>query len=1288
MEPLCRIELLGGLRVRQGERLISRFRTHKVGALLAFLAYHPEPAHHRETLMALLWPEAPPDAARNSLSNALSSLRHQLEPPGVPAGTVLQADRFTVGLNGAVIRTDVAEFEERLRAAEQTTSVYEQIQGMRQALELYAGPLLPGYYEEWVLGEAARLLERSLQATRRLVRSLARSGQFALALDYAHHAVAADPLREEAHRDLMRLLAAAGQPAAALQQYRELETRLNQEMGMRPTVATQRLAQEIRQSLAASSAPEAGKREEGRGKRREEERGERDPIPDAQRLTPDVVPEGHARPTPDPALYPTGTVTFLLLDTGADAAPPAASQEGGRRSMRLRGALLPVLRRHGGYVLKEAGEALCGVFQSAGEALACALACGQALEGQEAEEPSARIALHSGDAPPELSHYQGGVLQHATRLLQAAHNGQILCSEATGSLVRCECEPGIRLQNLGVFRLRGQTEAETLFQVDDPQRPPRAFPPPRAAAGYVSRLPLPLTRFFGRASERRHLQELLGLPSTRLVTLSGPGGIGKTRLAIEAARQMVESLAGAVWFVPLADLSEADQMVEAILKALHLPRSPHIPAQEQAIAELCRQPCLLVLDNLEHLVEEAARLVQTLLEGAPTLTCLVTSRRALELGGEHEFVVTPLPVPPGGGDPEQLRLYESVQLFVDRAQSVKPDFQLTPNNAGALGQLCASLEGIPLALELAATRVQVLSLSQMLLQLDRRFDLLVSRRRDLDARHRTLRATIDWSYRLLSEDLQRFFARLSVFRGGWDLEGAERVCEEPVALDHLAQLRENSLIVSEEAGEGVRFRMLEALREYGWEKLRASGEEAALRDRHRDYFLALAEQAESQLVGAEQAVWLKRLEVEHDNLRSVLEWCKAMEEGDGVGLQLAGALANFWRTRGYLSEGRAYLAETLGRPGAAAPTPVRSRALDGAGMLACDQGDYGTAKALYEESLAIRRELGDRPGIANSLHNLGLVANFQEDYAASRALYEESLAIRREMEDRQGIASSLNNLGNMAYAVGDYGTATLLLQESLAISREIGHRWWEALALNNLGLVAKIQGDYGTAKGLHEESLAFRRKLGDRPGIATSLNDLGNVAYAVGDYGTAKALYEESLAIRRELGRLGIGAPLSGLGNIARAQGDYGTAKALYEESLAFRRKFRNRHRVASSLNDLGNVAYAVGDYGTAKALYRESLAIRREFGDRYGMVEALEAFADLAVGEGRPERAVRLWGAAEALRKALGSPMPPGERDHYAEQVAQARTAVSDEAFAAAWAKGQAMTMEQAVAYALEDSL
>jgi non-specific serine/threonine protein kinase len=577
--------------------------------------------------------------------------------------------------------------------------------------------------------------------------------------------------------------------------------------------------------------------------------------------------------------------------------------------------------------------------------------------------------------------------------------------------------------------------------------------------------------------------------------------------------------------------------------------------------------------------------------------------------------------------------YDACRLFVERARVQQPEFALTPHNAFALAQLCERLDGMPLALELAASRLRVLSLEQLCERLQDRFRLLRGGSRTAPSRHQTLRALIDWSYERLEPEEQMLLQRLSVFAGGWTLEAAERVCageslQAWEVLDLLTALVDKSLVVyaagEEESG---RYHLLETIRQYARERLAESAEGAALRDRHRDYFLRLAEEADPQLTGPEQGLWLERLEAEHANLRAAMEGdLKAGETGNGekentekentekealspaaeARLRLAGALWRFWAVRGYLGEGRAYLAEALGRAGAGERTKERAAALNGAGILAWNQGDYGAARASHEESLAIRRELGDKQGIASSLNNLGNVAWNQGDYGTARALYEESLALLRELRHRLGIAHSLNNLGNVAFH----------------------------------------QGDYGTAKALQEESLALWRELGDKQGIAGTLNNLGNVARNQGDYGAARASHEESLAIRRELG---------------------------------------DKQGIAASLNNLGNVAWNQGVYGTAGALYVESLALWRELGNRQGIAASLEAFARLAGAEGQPERATRLWGAAEALRAAIGSPLPPSEREEYDRQVAAVREAMGKETFAPAWAQGRAMTLEQAIEYTLE---
>ena len=1305
-----RIELFGGLRVTSGEHVITRFRRQKTGALLAYLAFYRDRMHPREVLFELLWPECDPNAGRHNLSNSLSSLRHQLKPPGVPAGAVIIADRASVRLNPAAVTTDVAEFETALQSVSRAKSSTERIQHLADAVTRYRGALLPGQYENWILLEQQRLSESFFEALRELLIHLTHMGEVNRTLDYARHGVHVDPLREEAHRDLMRLYVAAGQPDAALRQYRELERILKETFGDAPSPASRTLAREIETKVAGLQV----------------DRLEPSNLPTFQ---PATLPL-----TPHPSPLPTGTVTFLLTDIEGSTALWERAGEAFRAALAEHHALLRrAFRYHGGCEVKETGDAFLVAFAHAGDALACAITSQRALAGHawqyEVGALKVRMALHTGDVELQEGEYHGLVLHRAARMVVAAHGGQIVCSEATAGLLQRDLEVGIRLTNLGVYRLRDVAVPERLFQVEYPDMAQREFPPLNAEPAHTGYLPLSFDRFFGRENEIAWLRERFMSEEARLITLTGSGGSGKTRLAIEAARRLVESLRGAIWFVPLADLSDAKLIVDAVLDALHLPRSPNIEPLEQVVEALSRQPSLLILDNMEHLLstdfgsglsgfsEETAGSnplnplpksvdsIFTLLERVPTLKVLVTSRRLLNLSGEREFLVPPLPIPNVGTDsPEWLMRCESVQLFVDRAQAVLADFQVTNANASAVAELCYRLEGIPLAIELAASRAQVMSPAHILAQLEHRFDFLVSRQRDATARHRTLRAAIDWSYQLLSPELQRFFTQLSVFRGGWTVEAAEAVAgsgfwvlgsgelnqtpkpktqnPEPDVLDYLAQLRECSLILSENNGTEMRFRMLETLREFAWEQLSAEEREAVKR-RHVEYYLALAEKAAPQFLGPEQAAWREWLEADYKNLQAAMAW--GLEEEPELALRLGVALRRFWVLQGYWAEGLEALGQALER-GTEVPVGLRLKALREAGVLAWRQGDDERAKGLLQESLNLSRERGDKESMGDALIDLGHVALRQGDSTAARDFYEESLAIRREIGDKNGIAGSLISLGDMAHNQGDYIAARGFYEESLAIYREIGDKQGIAQSLSAVGNVAVSQGDYVARRGFYEESLAIRREIGDKGGIAASFWSLGNAAWAQGDCATARAFFQESLTIQREVGnKEGIAWTLGKFGKMAWAQGDYAAAHGFHEESLAMHREMGNKGGIAGSLNNLGDAAWAQGDYGAARGFYEESLTIQREVGNKRGIAYSLEGLAWVACAEGQAKRAARLFGAAEALREAIGAPLHPVERDVYDRAVAAARAALSEEAFATAWAEGRAMTMEQAVAYALE---
>jgi predicted ATPase/Tfp pilus assembly protein PilF len=701
---------------------------------------------------------------------------------------------------------------------------------------------------------------------------------------------------------------------------------------------------------------------------------------------------------------------------------------------------------------------------------------------------------------------------------------------------------------------------------------------------------------------------------------------------------------------------------------------------------------------------------------------LATSREILDIAGESVCPVPTLSLPeperlprPPDDLPRELTKYEAVQLFVDRALLSQPAFAVTRENVLAVAQVCRRLDGIPLAIELAAARVRVLSVEQIAARLDDRFRLLGSGQRGVLPHQQTLRATMDWSYDLLSEGERRLLSRLSVFAGSFTLEACEAICgnfeeDRPGAeiLDLLTQLVNKSLVLVEgdqasatrpetpDPGVAPRYRLLETIREYGAEKVAASGEGLPLAHRHRDWFCRLGEQAEPQLRGPAQREWLRRLDAEHDNLRAALRWCVTRGNTDAPpeewlpGLRLGAALVRFWEVRGYWSEGRERLhrlLEIAARQNAGSPEleSARSRALCGAGVLAFQQGDYLTARVWLEECLASPATQGNRGTLASTLNLLGNVALYQGDTATARQHYERSLALRQEEGDRSGAASTLNNLGIVAQHEGDFAAARTLYGQGLALRRELGDQWNIAASLNNLGSVAYQQGDYEAAAGLFEESLGIKRGLGDRPGIAGTLANLGLVALCRGDAAAARRFHEESLSLAQELvDQPGIARALYGMGSVARLEGDAAAARRAFSESLAIARELGHRRVVAEVLASLARVTVAPAE---ARALLLESLTLRRELGEEPGLVECLEGLAVLALAVGSAERAALLLAAAERHRETLRAPRTPTERAEYEQAIARIRDALETRAFATAWSAGLATSLEQALCLAQKES-
>jgi predicted ATPase/DNA-binding SARP family transcriptional activator len=913
-----------------------------------------------------------------------------------------------------------------------------------------------------------------------------------------------------------------------------------------------------------------------------------------------------------------------------------------------------------------------GAFEAAARA---------ALAGDAAAPCRAALALHHGEYLPEdpyaewavsrreeIRSFHVALLLHAAPLYERAgeHEEAEAClravlvvdrchEEAASALMRLYAGAGRPTQACRVYErlaaalrddldLAPEAETQRLYRAFVAQRPAQrqAVPPiERALPTNLSSQP---TSFVGRKWELAEIRRILRsrgpVPpingaedreiGCRLLTLTGPGGCGKTRLALQAAGDLLEDYADGVWLAELAALPgsadpQASQVARAVSGVLGLRDDADRPLSAVIVESLRARHALLVLDNCEHVLEECAALAASLSSGCPAVQILATSREALGVAGEQVWPVPPLTQPEAGAvpPPERLLEYESVRLFLNRARAQQPSLALTAQNAPAVVDICRRLEGLPLALELAAARVGVLGIAGVAARLSESMRLLAGGPRSAPARQRTLRAALDWSYALLSATEQSLMRRLAVFAGGCTLEAAEAVCDGGIRcagpdspsqsvtqmqrgdiLESLGSLVGKSLLSMQEQDGEVRYRLLEPVRQYCLEKLAANGEQDTLQRRHAAYFLELAEEADRQWQGPGQRTWPAILDREQDNLRAALAWTRANNDAE-IGLRLAAALWRFWRMRGYLHEGRAWLEELLRTEGPA--TEARARALLGAGTLARDQGDLAPARAALEASLSVARSVADRRLTGAALCALGTAIKLQGDLPQAKALTEEALVLAREEGDSYGAAIALDNLGNIAAREGDHARAIALHQECLAVRRGLGDLHGIGVTLNNLAIVAYQQGDYARSAAWLEETVAHDRRMGDKEGLATSLGNLGSL------------------------------------------------------------------------LLDQGQVEQAM-------ALLAEGLILKREVGDKDGIAYYLFHLAQAAQRQGDGDRAARLLGASGALWATTGISLPAGHQAEVARTTGAVREMLGEAAFAAALAGGQGMGVERAVAYACSE--
>jgi predicted ATPase/class 3 adenylate cyclase len=869
----------------------------------------------------------------------------------------------------------------------------------------------------------------------------------------------------------------------------------------------------------------------------------------------------------------TGTVTFLFTDI-----------EGSTRLLqRLGDRYREVVDRHG-RILREAiasgggtevhteGDSFFAVFPTPAGALAAAVQVQQALATHawpEGHSVRVRMGLHTGNGVLGGDDYIGLDVHLAARIAAAGHGGQVLVSEATKAQIEQTLPEGTSLRDLGRHRLKDIEQPEHLYDLVIADLPAE-FPAIRTMDARPTNLPPQRTSFIGRGRQVAEVTSLLA--ERRLLTLTGPGGTGKTRLALKVAADHLDRFSDGVFFADLSPIPDPALVPSVIAQALVVREEAGRDLLDTLADHLRDRHLLLVLDNSEQVIEAGAAIAR-LLDAAPRLTVLATSRAPFHISAEHEYQVPPLAVPDPGhvADIEMVTRSEAVALFTERAAAIRPGFQITSQNAPAVAQIAARLDGLPLAIELAASRLKILSPDALLERLGQRLSLLTGGARDLPERQRTLRSTIEWSHDLLHAEEQRLFARLGTFTGGWSLEAAEVICGPGLdveVLDGLSTLIDHSMVRPGEPGDGgPRFTMLETIREFAVERLASSGEEDELRRRHAEHFRDLAEEAEGHLTREDRVAWLSRLESEHDNLRAALDRAERTRDAADTGLRTTAAIWRFWLQRGHLSEGRGRLERLLSMLGAGPRGPERARALGALGGIAYWQNDYPPMRGAYEEAVDIAREVGDAKLLASALLDLSFIPSLEHDPDRTEAILREGLAAAEEAGDRVLTAEFWSNIAFLEVERGNPADAIDLRRTAIEILREEGAAWKLGQYLGGTAMIIRMVGDLDAARGYLHEALEMFAQARDTLSISMTLTSLALIANDEERHERAARLVGAAARIRDELGG---GVPPEFAGRWGDPDKD--ARRALGEEA------YRRARAEGYAMTDEEAVAYALED--------------------------------------------------------------------------------------------------------------
>ena len=1049
--------MLGPLEVRRGDETLA-LGGAKQRALLAILLLHANHVVGRERLAELLWGDEPPPTADHVIEVYVSQLRRVLEPEGAPykmlvrkpAGYVLQVSASDLDVNTFAGLVEGARSRQPAEASA----------ALSRALDMWRGPALADFAgESFALSESARLNELRLYAREERIDAELALGHHGQLIGELQGLVEEHPLRERLCGQLMLALYRAGRQAEASDIYQRTRERLVDELGMEPGPELQELLKRILQQETGLAAT--------------------------------------------PATLPSGTMTFLITDVEGSTRRWDRHPDEMREAMAIHDRVLgAAIRDHGGTQVESGreGDSVLAVFARATDALACALDIQTELAAQTwpaGADLHLRVAIHSGEAELRGGHYFGPTVYRCARVLATGHGDQVLVTQATHDLVLDSPREGASLRDLGPHRLRDLERPERIFQLE--ARGLRSdFPPLKSMDPQRHNLPISPTGFIGREAELAEIAERLR--PHRMLTLVGPGGTGKTRLALQAAAENIERFEDGVWFVELASVREPELVAQTVAEALGIREEAGRPIAKTLVDRLRDKKFLLVLDNCEHLIAAVVKLADQLFHDCSGIRLLATSREALRVNGEAIMRVGPLTEP------------DAVVLFVERSAAVESGFRITDGNTQLIREICRRVEGIPLAVELAAGRSRMMTPAEILARLQESFSVLAGGSRSAEGRHETLNTAIDWSYWLLSDDEQRLLRCLSVFFGGFTLDALTAVFGDTAVppIDLLGQLIDKSLVAPQEAADGsTRYALLETVREYGHRKLRENGEHEAVHNRHGTYFSALVRASAADWNGPERSSWLQRLAAEVDNLRAVFDLNAIPPR---AALSMADTLADFWETRGEYREALSRFAAVL--RSSPEPSPERAHALQSAGLVAWLQGDMQLAVDYTDEGLRVSREIGDSKAEALLLQQLGQIATQKGDFKTARPYVQQALEIADEQRYERIEALCEWRLGFIELLSDDLAAADVRFRASIALWEKLDDAESIADSLQMLGTIAVRQGRLIDARSHLARSLEILRDQGSDRSVANLLEAFASLAIAEKELDRALMLGGASTGLR------------------------------------------------------------------------------------------------------------------------------------------------------------------------------